>query len=138
MVVDKSFLENYNELFKFLHKHGGHNEVIAFWEKLTGVICGELKALVKAKGLAGALEYWSYTLGKEGGDFSIMFERTSKSETLTVIMLKCPSLEKLEKPYERYCQHCEVLYKPIFQEEGYEYNVQYTGEGRCLIKITKG
>lgn len=137
MVIDKNFLQNYNNLFNFLYKHGGHEEVVAFWEQLTGVICGELDKLVEAKGLAGALEYWSYTLKAEEGEFFITYQVKENLEELKLQMHKCPSFKKIKDHYCRYCQHCEVLYKDIFIKRGYKYKINYTGDGKCSIIITK-
>lgn len=137
MVCSTDFILKYNELFKCLHKYGGKQAVIDFWEKLADVICGELQEKVKTKGLAGAIEYWSNTLSQENADCEITFVHNSEEEKLIIRMKKCPSLAKLECPYEHYCDHCFVLYNRVLNPLGYNFTTAI-GDGGCLIMIKKG
>lgn len=137
MICEADFIQKYNELFKCLHQYGGKQAVIDFWSALSDVICGELREKIKAKGLAGAVEYWSYTLSQENADVSIHYEHVNGKELLKLRINKCPSLAKLECPYEHYCEHCNVLYRKVVEPLGYKYTLA-TGDGGCLIMIEKG
>ncbi|MCK4323809.1 MAG: hypothetical protein KAW89_04715, partial [Armatimonadetes bacterium] len=62
MISCTDFLPAYSELFKYLEKHGGHDEVVRFWEYIRDNFLGNLRELVKKKGLQGCWEYWTHTL----------------------------------------------------------------------------
>lgn len=139
MKCDKTFITAYNDLFKCLHKHGGEQEVVDFWEILGDAILQRLKYLAKTEGLVGMLKYWSETLSYEGAHFQI--ELTSggmDSDALYIRMYKCPSLAHLgDDAYVKYCDHCDILYVNALAECGYSFKkTKYEKQG-CQIWITK-
>lgn len=132
MIVDKDFIKSYNELFKFLQKFDDQ-VIVDFWRKLADTILGELREVVRQKGLAGCFEYWSYVLQEEGARFYVYYD----GEAFILTMLKCPSLAVLGRPNKEYCQHCDVLYRSILEPLGYKYEIDYNGEGQCKIIVSK-
>ncbi len=142
MISCTDFIPAYSELFKCLEKHGGHDEVVRFWEYICDNFLGNLRELVKKKGLQGCWEYWSHTLNEEAADFTM--ELDEDAGEFRMIMHHCPSkgrlleLEHIE-PYYDYCGHCLVLYRPILEEHGFEYerDLSDADKARCSITIRR-
>ena len=140
MISCTEFIPAYSELFKFLNGKGGKQAVIKFWENLSDSFLGNLHNLTEKKGLAGCFEYWSHTLSEEAADF-----RMSLDEDKGVFEIQiryCPSMgrlleEKHIKPYEFYCEHCDVLYRRILEPLGFKYEIDLTEckEARCKVTV---
>ena len=136
MKVDKEFIEAYNEMFKFVHLAGGYAAVEHFWEKLSDLICGELRRLAKEKGLAGCMEYWSNTLSQEGADCKLTLD--TRDKYFEIEMRKCPSITKLKEPYPHYCKHCDVIYRRALEPLGFKFEIKSDfKEGKCRIRISE-
>jgi len=65
MISCTDFIPAYNELFKFLDKGGGHEEVVKFWEHLSDIYLQNLRELMAEHGLRGCWIYWSCALNEE-------------------------------------------------------------------------
>ena len=132
MICDETFIEFYNETFKFINDACGQDRLEDYWLKINNIVLGDLLALLKEKGLLGAYEYWSKTLNAEGAKFELQF----LNDRLTLRMWECPSIKCLKEPYRDYCKHCDVMYRPIFKEAGFKYTIEVLGQGQCRIHIS--
>lgn len=134
MICTPQFIQVYNETFRFIREESGHNAVYAYWNRIADIILADLKELVREKGLKGCVDYWSRVLTKEDAHF-----RITLNDKFTLEILRCPSLRLLEEPYDNYCGHCDVMYRKIFEELGYKYNIEYGfgGGADCRITISK-
>ena len=138
MKCTPNFVITYNRLFALLEKHGGTVEVETFWRAMADVACTELVEKAKQKGLVGLLEYWADTLCAEGADFYIGLD--SKGD-LQIHIFGCPShfvMKKNQEPiYEKYCNHCQVMYTEALDEIGYSFSCDSDGKGKCKIEVKK-
>jgi hypothetical protein len=139
MISCTEFIPAYSELFKFLHQKGGEGNVIAFWEHLSDSFLGNLHDAVSRMGIAGCFEYWSHTLTEEAAGFRM--ELDEDTGTFTIEMRHCPSKGRLLsldhiKPYEHYCEHCEVLYRRVLEPLGYEYTVDLSRCDQAACRLT--
>ena len=140
MISCTDFIPAYSELFKYLEKQAGHEGVVRYWEYIRDNFLGNLRELVKEKGLQGCWEYWSHTLNEEAADFTM--ELDEDAGEFRIIMHHCPSkgrlleLEHVERYYD-YCGHCPVLYQPILEEYGFQYesDLSEVDKARCSISI---
>ena len=142
MISCVDFIPVYNEFFKFLHAKGGKPAVVHFWENLSDVFLNNLRDLAAKKGLAGCFEYWSHTLTEEAADFRMMLDE--ENGVLQIEMRDCPSKRRLLeaehiKPYEYYCEHCNVLYRRVLEPLGflYEINLIQCEKAKCKVYIKK-
>lgn len=142
MISCTDFIPAYSELFKFLHKKGGKEAVVQFWESLSDNFLGNLKNLAEKKGLAGCFEYWSRTLTEEAADFKMSLDEADN--LFSIEMRYCPSMGRLLKekhiePYEFYCEHCDTLYRRVLEPLGFEYNIDLSNcrNAKCVLKIRK-
>jgi len=134
------FIAAYSELFAFIEERHGVDTLDRFWEELADEFLFNLRDLVAAKGLAGMHEYWTHTLGEEGGDYSMSL---TDSEFRLEIR-RCPSVGILRRsthltPYRDYCRHCTVLYKRVIEPFGFkcEMTIHDAAQGRCELVVTK-
>lgn len=142
MISCTEFIPAYSELFKYLHRKGGKQEVVKFWEALSDNFLGNLRELVAEKGLAGCYEYWNQTLTEEAADFRMTLDK--EKQVFRIEMRHCPSKVRLLEighiePYEQYCEHCDVLYRRVLEPLGYEYHIDLTriNETRCVLEVRK-
>lgn len=143
MISCTEFILAYSELFKFIHQHYGREAVQRFWEGISDEFLNNLRDLVAEKGLEGMQEYWSHTLGEEGGEWEMKLH----GDTFEIFMNKCPSAGKLKKardagwlePYAHYCEHCDTLYRRVIEPFGFDYTVEYLDcdHGICHLIVTK-
>lgn len=139
MIPSADFILFYNELFKFLEEKGGEAEVVKFWEEISDNFLANLDELVKEKGVQGMWEYWSHTLGEEGGRWTM----TLRDDEFVIDMHVCPSVGKINsshlEPYSNYCGHCAVLYPRVIERYGYKcyYNVIDPKRGACRLQVRK-
>lgn len=137
MVVDENFVRAYSRLFDFLARQGGVEEVTRFCELLSDCIAKELSDRIRLRGLAGAFEYWSHSLPAEGATCKITLDVKEGLQILQIVMLDCPSLKHLDKPNMLYCKHCDVIYRRILENLGYDFYINATGHGQCKITMSE-
>ena len=140
MICCTDFIPAYDELFKFLDKRGGHDEVVKFWEHISDVYLQNLRELVAEHGLRGCWIYWSRTLNEEAADFAI--ELDEEAGEYRTKMHRCPSKGRLLdtphiEPYYDYCGHCPVLYRRVLEPLGFEYikDMSQVDQARCSTII---
>lgn len=138
MISCTEFVLAYSELFTFLHERHGKSAVICLWEEIADKFLDDLRELVRLKGLEGMHEYWSRTLGEEGGEYSLLLA----DDEFRIEMKACPSVATLRKnehiePYPEYCQHCSVLYRRVIEPYGYKCNVAVHDPqaGKCTLTV---
>ena len=152
MISCTEFIPSYSELFSYLDKQFGKEEVEKFWAYLfkphgKGI---PLINFLKKDGLRGAWNYWAGTLKEEAADCKRYFNE--KEGWIYSETIYCPSkgrLLQLEKelgikPYPHYCDHCDY-YRASLEKEGLKYIRFHMGvenaQCRALIydpKIFKG
>lgn len=138
MISCTEFIPAYSELFAFIEERHGKAALIRFWEGLTDEFLWNLRDLVAEKGLAGMHEYWTHTLGEEGGEY----ELSLADDEFRIEIRRCPSVAILRasrhlKPYPDYCEHCKVLYKRVIEPFGFEVEttVHDAEQGRCTLVV---
>lgn len=132
MKVTNSFVKVYNATFKFIHERYGKKAVVDYWKTIAPIALADLEQIIKRDGLFGCVRYWDDVMSAEGADYQIKY----KQDLFTMDITKCPSLTVLDSPYEHYCRHCEVMYKPLFRGLGYTYQIKRGKEG-CRITVFK-
>lgn len=140
MISCTEFIMAYSELFAFIEERHGVETLDRFWEQLSDEFLFNLRDLVAAKGLVGMHEYWTHTLGEEGGDYSL----TLTDDEFRLDIRQCPSVGILRAsahltPYYDYCRHCTVLYKRVIEPFGFtcEMTIHDPVTGRCTLHVTK-
>lgn len=137
MISCNEFILTYNALFKQLHKRYGKEAVEKLWGFLSQSFCQKLESHVKKDGLKGMYDYWTTTMGEEGGRYHI----TLRDDEYILDMHYCPSVGKLlnthVKPYEHYCEHCPALYNPVIEKYGFDvdYYIINCDKGECRIHV---
>ena len=115
MISCTEFIPCYSELFTYLERKAGREEVSRFWKYLfkpdgDGI---PLINFVKREGIRGCFSYWAGTLNEEAADFTMYLNE--KAGWFLLEMHHCPSKGRLLKlkdeigivPYHDYCQHCD-------------------------------
>lgn len=139
MIPSSEFQIFYDELFKYIDKNYGKDEVIQYWEAISDKFLFNLEEYVKNEGLEGMYKYWSHTLGEEGGRWTM----TLRDDEFIIDMHVCPSMGKVNafhlEPYEDYCGHCIILYPRIIEKYGYKcyYDVIDRKRGACRFQVKK-
>ena len=130
----------YNELFSFLHKRHGKEAVVKFWKGVSDDFLGNLRKLVKEKGINGMREYWGRTLKEEKAKYKI----EHGPDFFGIEICRCPSVGLLRrhkriKKYHDYCKHCDTLYRRIIEDYGFSYSIEYLDEekGICRLEVRK-
>lgn len=140
MIPCTDFIPAYSELFTFLHKYWGKDAVCKFWEHLSDEFLGNLKELVETKGIRGCWDYWSLTLNEEAADFTM--ELDEENGVFRIVMNRCPSKGRLIeeawrlRPYDDYCEHCDVLYRRIIEPLGYTCDLDLSESDRAMCSFT--
>jgi hypothetical protein len=134
MKCSSEFVLAYNRLFDYLTKNDAIDE---FWPLLSDAILGRLRFLVKTKGIAGMIEYWSDTLLAEGADCTLIANFNS-TKSFEIIMRNCPSIKTISESGESvchgYCNHCDQIYKRALEPLGYSFE-SVGVNGGCVIRI---
>lgn len=141
MISCTEFIPAYSEFFKYLDNKKGYSEVIRFWQfHSDNKISAVLGSHVARNGLAGCWEYWSKALTEEAADFHMEFDEDEG--VFSIEMRGCPSKgrllnEKHIEPYERYCEHCDVLYRRVLEKFGFEYDIDLSrcGQAKCRLVV---
>ena len=139
MISCTEFIPAYSQLFKFLENKGGTSAVVDFWEYLSDTYLTNLRDLVAANGLRGCWMYWEHSLNEEAADFTMELDEAAGE--FRIIMNHCPSKGRLLEfghiePYKDYCEHCDVLYRRVLEQLGYEFEVDLTGTDRAQCSVT--
>jgi hypothetical protein len=130
MICSPKFIQAYNTIFKELDKQG---LLERFWDGLAENMFDDLAYLAKTQGLQGCYKYWNKTLTEEKAKFTLHLI----GNTLTLTMTECPSIKILDNPCERYCEHCNYIYRKILEPLGFKYDIAYKGRGKCQIIISR-
>jgi hypothetical protein len=137
MISCNEFILFYNEIFRDLDRTYGHEACARLWDHFSDNSCQNLEEHVKKDGLKGMFDYWTGTMGEEGGRFVLCL----RENEFILDMHFCPSVGKLAnthvKPYEDYCGHCPALYKPVIERYGFtvEYTIINREKGACRIHV---
>lgn len=134
MISCTEFTPCYSELFKFLDKQGGYDEVKKFWKYLFEPTGSGIPLInyVKKEGIRGCFSYWAGTLNEEAADFTMYLNE--KAGWFLNVMHVCPSkgrLLQLQKeigfvPYDNYCFHCDS-YRSATEKVGLKYIYNFVG-----------
>ena len=142
MISCTEFIPSYSELFKYLEKRGGKEEVVRFWEYLSDNFLNNLRDLVAENGIRGCWLYWTHTLNEEAADFTL--ELDEDAGEFRILMHGCPSKGMLlqlkhVEPYGDYCGHCDTLYRRVLEPLGYEYVIDLSqcDRARCSLLVRK-
>lgn len=138
MISCTEFIWVYSELFRFLEARGGDDAVIALWKGISDQFLGNLREYIARDGLKGMYQYWSHTLGEEGGRHVM----TLYDDSFIIDMHDCPSARLIQQsgrivPYDKYCEHCRWLYPPLIERFGYEVDMDIISceKGRCRLTV---
>ncbi len=144
MISCTEFIPAYSELFAYLDKKKGFDEVQNFWAYLfnpdgKGI---PLINFVEREGIRGCYSYWGGTLNEEAADFSMYVNE--KRGFFYNVMHHCPSKGRLLElkesigitPYPHYCWHCDY-YRYAVEKIGlkYIYNFDGTDKAQCSMLI---
>ena len=133
MISCTEFIPTYSELFTYLEKKYGREEVNRFWEYLfdpQGI--NPLAEFVQKEGIRGCFSYWKHTLNEEAADFTMYLNE--KAGWFYNDMHHCPSKGRLLElkesvgiePYHDYCLHCDH-YRELVATAGLEYIYNFYG-----------
>ncbi len=142
MISCTEFIPSYSELFTYLEKNYGRQEVDRFWEFLFKPT-GEgipLINFIKKDGIKGCFNYWGGTLNEEAADFSMYLNE--KEGWFKIQMHRCPSKGRLLElkdsigiePYHDYCLHCDH-YRESVEKIGLEYVYDFCGTDNAACSL---
>lgn len=142
MISCTEFIPAYSELFTFLAKKQGREEVDRFWAYLfepdgKGI---PLVNFVKKEGIRGCYTYWSGSLNEEAADFSMYVNE--KRGFFLLDMHRCPSKGRLLQlketdgvtPFPDYCLHCDY-YRHAVEKTGLKYIYNFSGMDKAACSI---
>ena len=142
MISCTEFPAAYSELFAALHRLGGQQAVLDFWNHLSESYLGKLRDLVVKHGIRGCWLYWSRTLNEEAADFTM--ELDEEAGVFCIQMHHCPSKGRLLEyrhftSYPDYCRHCDILYRRVLEPLGYEYVLDdsRTDQAACTVTVKR-
>ena len=139
MVSCTEFIPLYSELFKYLEKRGGKQEVIKYWEIVSDkYVAPRLGEEIRLNGLKGCWNYWNKSLNEEACDFTMTYDE--ENNYFEIDMKGCPSKGMLNNlphtnPYEDYCGHCDLLYSRVAKQYGIELTGDYTNTDNACCKF---
>lgn len=133
MICSPDFIKVYNETFKFIAERLDYKGLCDYWKRISPIILADLQEAVEKHGLCGAFNYWGKTLSAEEAGYELYLD----NGLLALDIHECPSMSSLKEPCKSYCNHCYVMYQPIFEPLGYEYLLKKKGRDSCSIRITK-
>ena len=125
MISCTEFILSYNELFAFLDRKYGREEVDKLWDflfKPTGKGI-PLINFVRKDGVKGCVDYWTGTLTEESSEVTFLYNL--EEGWFVTKMHRCPSKGRLLEfkeslgiePYPHYCDHCDY-YRSALEAEG--------------------
>lgn len=125
MISCTEFILSYNELFAFLDKRYGREEVDKLWDFLFKPTGKGIPLINYARkdGVKGCIDYWTGTLTEESSDVTFIYNL--KEGWFVTQMHHCPSKGRLLQyketlgiePYPHYCDHCDY-YRAALEEVG--------------------
>lgn len=130
MISCTEFIPLYSELFIFLERKGGWDAVMDYWYFICEKGIGNrenVNSLIsflerdKDDPMEGAWKYWEKSLTEEACDLVRVYDR--EKGFIYSHMRHCPSRGMLNalshiEPYHSYCEHCNVIYRPVLQQYG--------------------
>ena len=125
MISCTEFILSYNELFAFLDRKYGRQEVDKLWDflfKPTGKGI-PLIHFARRDGVKGCIDYWTGTLTEESSEVTFVYNL--EEGWFVTKMHRCPSKGRLLEfkeslgiePYPHYCDHCDY-YRAALEEVG--------------------
>ena len=125
MISCTEFILSYNELFAFLDRKYGREEVDKLWDflfKPTGKGI-PLINFARKDGIKGCIDYWTGTLTEESSEVTFLYNL--EEGWFMKKMHRCPSKGRLLEyketlgiePYPHYCDHCDY-YRAALEEVG--------------------
>lgn len=142
MLSCTEFIPAYSELFRYLDEKGGHGAVVEYWEAIAKNAIAALGDHVKKEGIRGCFSYWKVTLNEEAADFVLKLDE--ENQEFTIDMRHCPSKGRLLElkqltPYYDYCGHCDLIYRRVLEDLGYnyEYDLSRVDRAQCALRVTK-
>ena len=142
MISCTDIIPAYSAYFNYLEQTDGSAAVVAFWEYLSDQFLRNLHDLAAEKGLQGCFDYWSHTLNEEAADFVMTLDENEG--VFTIDMKTCPSKSRLLeskhiKPYPRYCDHCDILYRRVLEPLGFSYDIDLSriDQAQCTLTVRK-
>lgn len=139
MISCNEFILAYSEIFKEIDKSYGKKDVKKLWKFFSDTYCKKLENYIKKDGLKGMYDYWTETMGEEGGRYYLIL----RDDEFILDMHCCPSLGKLlnahVKPYKDYCSHCPALYNEVIERYGFDvdYYIINPKKAECRMHVRK-
>ena len=141
MISCVDFIPAYSVLFQFIEEKAGYEGVRKYWEYISDkYVLPSLGEEVEKKGLRGCWDYWSHSLNEEAADFTMDYD--PKEGSFSIDMHHCPSKGKLlaikhMKAYEKYCYHCDLLYRRVLERYCfiYDYDFSNIDHAACLLQV---
>jgi len=141
MISCTDFIPSYSILFDFIEKRDGYEGVKKYWQYISDkYVETTLGECVKKDGLYGCWEYWSHSLNEEAADFTMTYDKDQGY--FEIDMHNCPSKGRLlglthMEPYTKYCNHCELLYRPVLNRYGldYDYDMSKVDCAKCCAVV---
>ena len=135
------FILNYNETFKYIEKEYSRETVDDYWQYLSMYFLKELDNLIKDFGINGMKKYWGKTLPREKAPYRLKISDDGKQFEMTMVDWKdCPPIKVIRenkvRMWHSYCDHCEGIYKPVAENNGFDFRMNYEGES-CSFVISK-
>jgi len=142
MISCTEFIPAYSELFAWLEKNHGRDEVDRFWMYLFNPEGGSVPLInfVKKEGIRGCYSYWAGTLNEEAADFTMYLNE--KAGWFMETMHRCPSKGRLLQlkdeiglePYPDYCLHCDS-YRHAVEKVGLRYIYNFAGVDKASCSM---
>ena len=86
----------------------------------------------------------AWVVEQDGERLAEMTYSWAGDDMFIIDMQDCPSAKLVHQsgriePYNKYCEHCQVLYPPLIREYGYEvdYDIISCKKGRCRMTVVK-
>lgn len=125
MISCTEFILSYNELFAFLDRRYGREEVDKLWDYLFKPTGKGIPLIHYARkdGVKGCVDYWTGTLTEEASEVTFIYNL--EEGWFITQMHRCPSKGRLLEfqetlgiePYPHYCDHCDY-YRAALEEVG--------------------
>lgn len=137
MIPSDHFVMFYNEVFKFLSRHGGKEAMIRYYARVSSNQETHCLESFKTRGLQGMFDYWERIRVEENCD---MINRID-DDCYSFRFIGCPSLGKVldndAAPCADYCRHCPGWIMPIMTKAGFfaVYNLIDCAKPQCEMFV---
>lgn len=123
---------------KYLDDNYGQAATQEYLKQVAKTCFAPLTEKLRVEGLKALENHWQNIFSKEGGKFSISYEK----DKLVLEVEKCPAIEHLKQCAlfftDRYCLTTKTVNQTICQDAGYNSSCQYQpGQGQCIQKFWK-